>query len=260
MNTQEIARRVLAQRMQRYMDAGPSLAPAGTARFRMEPGRLRVAYASARPGEAAEVVRGVLRFAHQRQMQVHWSVVPERTGEEDLTPALLAANFESIESLLLMGHADLVRPDIPLNPRVTIRPIHTWYEMYEYESHSRQCFYGDEHPSDALISQRATERWREQEHNWCRYFRALLDGAPVGGCYVSLFEDIPTIMGVCTVPEARRQGVASALVAHAISSVITREHRLSCLFVEQGNPAEHLYRQLGFAPVLNTITYAWTPA
>jgi GNAT superfamily N-acetyltransferase len=257
-NTRDLAERVLAQRVNRFMDQGPPLAPYGTARFRVEGRRLRVGYASARPGAATPLVVRVLAFARERRMQqVQWTVVPDRAGEEDLCAELEAAGFEAFEHLKLMGHVGLIAA--ALNPRVQVRLIASWNEMWAYEQISRQCFYDDLHPSDALVSQRAGERWYEQQQGWCRYYQAFVADRLAGGCYVSLYEDVPTIMGVCTLSQERRQGVATALLAATVRSAVTPANELTCLFVERGNPAEDLYRELGFFPLLETHTYAWTP-
>lgn len=259
MNTKDLAERVLAQRVNRYMDAGPPLAPYGGARFRVEGGRLRVGYAEARPGpeQAEALVARVLRYARERRMQVQWTVVPERPGEEQLCAALEVAGFEAIEHLKLMGHSGPIIA--PLNPRVSVLPISAWREMWAYEQISRQCFYDDARPSDSLVTQRATERWHEQQHGWCRYFQAHVAGRLAGGCYVSVYEDVPTIMGVCTLPQERRQGVATALLVATVRSALGLGNDLTCLFVERGNPAESLYRELGFFPLVETHTYAWNP-
>ncbi len=259
MNTKDLAERILAQRVNRYMDAGPPLAPYGTARFRVDGGRLRVGYAAARPGpgQAEALVARVLRHARDRHMQVQWTVVPERLGEEHLCSALELAGFEAIEHLKLMGHRGPIVA--PINPRVVVRPISTWSEMWAYEQISRQCFYDDERPSDALVTQRARERWHEQQQGWCRYFQAFVAGRLAGGCYVSVYEDVPTIMGVCTLPHERRQGVATALLVATVGSALTPYNDETCLFVERGNPAETLYRELGFFPLVETHTYAWNP-
>lgn len=255
MDTSEIVRRILIQRTERYTDPGPSLASAGTARFRIESSRLRVAYATAYPGQAGNLVKAVLRYVRPRRMQVHWSVVPSRSGEEELGPALLAARFERIENLLLMVHRGLISASP--NPHVQVAPITTWQAMWNYEYGSRRSFYDDPHPSDALVGQRAGDRWRERERGWCRYYAAYYDGMQVGGCYVSLWEDIPTLMGVYTLPEARQRGVATAMLARSVAESIRPEHNVICLYVEHGNPAERLYRALGFEPLLDTQTFAW---
>ncbi|HEV8194437.1 MAG TPA: GNAT family N-acetyltransferase, partial [Ktedonobacterales bacterium] len=90
-----------------------------------------------------------------------------------------------------------------------------------------------------------------------RYYQAQLHGKVVGGCYVSLFEDVPTLLGVYTLPEARRNGVATAMLTRAVEDSIRTGHQTCCLFVKHGNPAEHLYRQLGFVPLVDEQTYVW---
>lgn len=255
MDKSEIVRRILVQRTERYTDPGPPLAPAGSARFRMEASRLRVAYATSNPGCAADLVRAVLRYARPRRMQVHWSVIPSRPGEEELGPALLAARFEMIENLLLMVHRGPI--SATTNPRVQVVPITTWPAMWQYEHGSRQSFYDDPHPLDALVNQRAADRWREYERGWCRYYAAYYDGAQVGGCYVSVWEEIPTIMGVYTLPESRQRGVATAMLLRCIAESIRPDQDVVCLYVEHGNPAERLYRTLGFEPLIDTQTFAW---
>lgn len=258
MDTTEITRRILIQRTERYTDPGPPLAPAGTARFRIESSRLRVAHATAYPGQAGELVKAIVRYARPRGIQVHWTVVPARPGEEELGPALLAMRFEMIENLLLMAHQGAI--NAAPNPQVRVAPITTWQQMWSYEHGSRRSFYDDPRPSDALVSQRAGERWREQERGWCRYYAAYYDSTQVGGCYVSLWEEIPTLMGVYTLSEARRHGVATALLARSVDDSISPEQNVVCLYVEHGNPAERLYRDLGFVPLIETQTYAWSAA
>lgn len=257
MDIEDIKRRVLAQRMNRYPDAGPDLGGAGSARFRQETGRLRVAFAGIRPGCETGAIERVHRFARQRGIEVHWIVVPERSGEERLPDALGAAGFRLDENLLLMAHEGFV--SVPHNPFVTVSTIETERAMWHYEYGSRQAFFEEEFPAEAAVSQRARERWREHEHGWCRYYGAALQGRTVGGCYVSLFEEIPTILGVYTVESARRHGVATALLERSISDLAHNGRWTCCLFVKHGNPAERLYRQLGFMPLMDEQTWIWSP-
>jgi len=260
MDTQDVARRILRQRMSRFADSGPSLGALGTARYRVEERRLKVAYATIARGQASTAVAVVLRYARVHGMQVQWTVVPTRAGEEELPAALCAAGFAVIEDLLLMVHKGSVAAPPRPNLDVRVTRMGSWQAMWEYEYGSQQSFYSTPRPSDALVNQRATERWHEQERGWCRYYAALLGGRPVGGCYGSLYEDIPTLMGVYTLPTARRRGIAGMLVAHAINDLITAYNDLCCLFVERDNPAERLYRSLGFVPLLHSQTHALGPA
>lgn len=249
-------RRILYQRMQRYPDTGPDLGLTGTARFRAESGRLRVAFASLRPGTACEAADRVLRFARwQRLFEVQWVVVPQRPGEGELPSALRQTQFELNEDLLLMAHEGKVEAQV--NPAVTVAPITTFEAMWHYEHGSRQSFFDEPEPIDVLVEHRARERWREQEHGWSRYYQARLNGNIVGGCYISLFEDVPTLLGVYTLAEARQNGVATAMLVHTVEETIRPGHETCCLFVKHGNPAERLYRQLGFVPLVDEQTYVW---
>jgi GNAT superfamily N-acetyltransferase len=258
MDIHDITRRIVNQRIGRFPDMGPLLQPIGEARFRQEGSRVRVAFATIRPGLAGEAVARVLRYAHARGIGVQWVVLPSRREEAELPTALSAAGYRLAESLLLMAHQGMIRAT--LNPAIVVSPIVTWQAMLEYEHGSREAFFDDPLPSEMAVLQRARDRWREQEHGWCRYYVALIKGKIVGGCYISLFEEIPTIMGVFTVAAARRQGVATALLARAIGENIRPGHDVCCLFVRHGNPAEQLYRQLGFVGLIDEDTYVYEHA
>ena len=258
MDTLTLTRHILVQRMERYTDTGPSLDGAGRACFRKESNRLRVAYASAYPGYAREVVRSVLRYARPRGMAVQWSVVPELAGEAELGQALLMERFHQTEHLRLMAREGALDATPPGD--ISVHVIRARDDMRLYERGSRVCFYDDPNPADSLLEHRAADRWREHEQGWCRYFLARIGDTYAGGCYVSVWEQVPTIMGVYTMPNARRRGVATALLAHAIATTITQRKSAYCLYVEHGNPAETLYRRLGFMPLVNTDTYEWQPA
>lgn len=128
--------------------------------------------------------------------------------------------------------------------------------MRVYEYGSRAAFFEDPHPERATVERRAQERMREQQNGWCRYFATLLDGRLVGGCYYTRYEEVPTIMGVYTIPEAQRRGAASALLAHVIAELAASGYGACCLYVRHGNPAERLYERLGFACLLDEYTLA----
>jgi ribosomal protein S18 acetylase RimI-like enzyme len=255
MDTQEVARRVVRQRAGRFQDAGPALGRLGAARYRAEMGRLQVAYATLAPAAAPAAVDVIVRFARERRIQVQWTVVPTRSGEDELPAALRAAGFVVVEDLLLMARQGSTPAPEPRNPTIVVSHITSWQMLWQYEYGSRQSFYQEPEPAEALVTQRATERWREQEQGWCRYYAATSQGNVVGGCYVSLHEDVPTLMGVYTLPAARRRGVAQTLLAHVLRELAMMRRDVCCLFVEHGNPAELLYRALDFAPLFDMQTY-----
>jgi GNAT superfamily N-acetyltransferase len=254
----EVTRRILRQRMERYQDGGPALGALGTARFRGEAGVLRVGFASIAPRRASDAVRVVTEFARRHRLQVQWLVVPQRAGEGELAAALGADGFTLTDDLQLMARRGPMRAPVEASAGVTVQHIGTWEAMWRYEYGSRQSFYDEAQPSEAAVTQRATERWREQERGWCRYFAAFAGGHYAGGCYISLYEDIPTVMGVYTLQQARRRGVARTLLMRVIDEIAASRDGLCCLLVERGNPAELLYRDLGFVALVDLQTFAWS--
>jgi GNAT superfamily N-acetyltransferase len=257
LSDEDITQRILRQRMGRFDDTGPDLWPAGAARFRFDDGRVRIAYADVTPGGAQLAVDLAQRYARARHLSIHWIVVPQRPGEGELPVALQGARFRLNEHLLLMARRHRALPSA--QPDVTIEPITTWQAMCEYEYGSRQAFQEDPAPTHSAVTQRARERWRDQEYGWCAYYAARQNGQQVGGLYVTRYEEVPTIMGVYTVAAARGRGVATALLAHVMTDLARNGSPDCCLFVRYGNPAERVYRRLGFVPLVDEDTYIWEP-
>jgi GNAT superfamily N-acetyltransferase len=252
MDTRHVTRRILEQRRQRFPNTVPSLGVRGEAPYRLDGLQMRVAFARAGEGAAERLVAGVIRYCAARGFGVQWTVMPSRPGEAELLPALLAHGFLEEERQRLMAHQGPLA--VPANPRMAIHPIISWQDMVVYESGSRAAFFDDPYPVSVLVERRARERLQDQEQGWCRYIAGYLDGQPVGGCYYTRHEDVPTIMGVYTIPSAQRQGAATALLARAVGDLLAAGSATCCLYVRHGNPAERLYRRLGFEPLLDEYT------
>jgi GNAT superfamily N-acetyltransferase len=257
MSGQDIAQHILQQRMARYDDRGPDLRPAGVARFRFDDGRMRIAFAQVARGQARLAVDLAQHYARTHALYTQWVVTPQRVGEQELPAALTAARFQLSEHLLLMAHRG--EAPAPEQSVAAIEPISTWQAMWAYEYGSRQAFQDDPAPTHSAVTQRARERWRDQEYGWCDYYAATMSGVPVAGLYVTRYEEIPTIMGVYTTMTARGQGVATALLSHVVTELARDGRPVCCLFVRHGNPAERVYRRMGFFPLADEDTYTWAP-
>lgn len=78
------------------------------------------------------------------------------------------------------------------------------------------------------------------------YYLGWLDGAPVVMATLLLAAGVAGIYGVATLPAARRQGIGTAMVLHAIQEARRAGYRVGVL-----SPTEMsigVYRQLGFSP------------
>lgn len=252
-SARDVTLRVLAQRVSRYSDSGPDLAPIGSARYRHDGRRLLVGYATTHPGMARTVVQRVSAYARGLDLTVHWLVTPETPGEEELPAALRAAGFQLDERLILMARRGAIATRT--NSAARIEPIASYEAMCAYEHGSRRSFYDEDQPNERMVASRAADRWRQQTQGWYRYYLTLLDGQVVGGCYVTQWEQIPTLMGVYTIAEARGRGAATTLLHHVTSELARTGRDPYCLYVKDDNPAQALYAQLGFKRLTTDETY-----
>ena len=101
------------------------------------------------------------------------------------------------------------------------------------------------YPDEALW--RLVARY-EAMYTKCRLYLARVEGVPAGTCDLFEANGWSRIDSVVTRKEYRRLGVASALIARAVSDSVTHGNSETYLFTEHGGIAERLYRRLGFAP------------
>jgi hypothetical protein len=242
--TDELVQRIAAQRAQRYQDTGPDLAPLGEARFSHERNRLLVAYACFRPATTDEAIERIVTYGRRAGSGITWNITDADSNGRGLSQALRTHGFACEERLHLMARKGELQTRH--NPTIAVRPISSWTEMWAYEQGNRLSFYNDSEPDPAIVTARASERWRQQQIGWYRHYITTLYGQFVGGLYISLWEDIPTIMGVYTLVRARGQGAATVGLARAIHDVVAEGKGTYCLYVKEGNPARRLYEELGF--------------
>jgi GNAT superfamily N-acetyltransferase len=255
-NLTALAEAVLVQRRERMNDAGPSLRGAGTAFFQVSGGTLLVGAAQPRPGKAEELIDRVNRFARERWLAVQWTITHGR-DDPQLHAALLERQYTLRETLRLMGCIGELIPAERPAPDVTVASVATLQEMQTYERISSWSFNHQQHPTLDHVLARGRERWDEQNARWYQYYLGRLRGEPVSGAYVSLWERVPTIYGVATTPPARRHGVAGHVLRLLVRDTLAMGFAWTCLYVAVGNPAELLYKSLGFTPLLEQSTYQW---
>jgi GNAT superfamily N-acetyltransferase len=254
MDTADLIARITRQRLQRFFETVPGVESLGHVPCRPDGPRLHIAFASPAHGAGAALVDAVLAYCRQQGLTVDWTVIPSRAGETELEAPLRAHGLRVEEHQRLMVREGPIA--VTPHPRVTIVPIDTLDAMIVYEAGSRASFFHDQTPLREAVERRARQRFDEQARGWCRYLAVYLDNRPVGGCYYTRWEDIPTIIGVYTVPQARRQGAASALVSHVVRVLWNDGQPACCLFVHDGNLAERIYRAIGFVPMVDEYTYS----
>ena len=78
------------------------------------------------------------------------------------------------------------------------------------------------------------------------FYVGFLAGQPVGSTLLVEKDGTAGIYAVATLPESRKQGVGSTLMAEAIKDANLRNCKVITLQVAQGSYAESLYINLGF--------------
>ncbi|MDX1665458.1 MAG: GNAT family N-acetyltransferase, partial [Candidatus Promineifilaceae bacterium] len=95
----------------------------------------------------------------------------------------------------------------------------------------------------------------DSESDWQHYL-ALLNGEPVSWASVFYATGVAGIYAVGTVPQARRQGIGSAITIRALLDARERGYRIGVL--QSSQMGYNVYRQLGFETCFKIRTY--TPA
>jgi ribosomal protein S18 acetylase RimI-like enzyme len=89
----------------------------------------------------------------------------------------------------------------------------------------------------------------------------VVDGADAGRLYVHRAEDELHVVDVALLPEFRGRGIGTALLRELMDEAGAAGKRVS-IYVEETNPAQSLYRRLGFEPVAEQGVYLlmeWRP-
>lgn len=107
---------------------------------------------------------------------------------------------------------------------------------------------------DQIVVQRRLRRYRREHADWnYRFVVAYLNGEPVGTARLT-DEELPVVVGVATLPAARRRGVATAITT-ALAAKAVSERGACALYVERGSEAQSIYRKIGFEPLYRSRTW-----
>jgi GNAT superfamily N-acetyltransferase len=90
------------------------------------------------------------------------------------------------------------------------------------------------------------------------HYLGRLDGVPVATCSVLLAAGIAGINAVTTLPQARRQGIGSAMVLAALRDARDAGYRFGALGASR--MGQGVYHKIGFREVCRMGSYEWHPA
>jgi GNAT superfamily N-acetyltransferase len=91
---------------------------------------------------------------------------------------------------------------------------------------------------------------------WARFF-GTLNGGPVSSSGLIVAAGVACVIGVATIPEARRRGIGEAMTRAALGEARRRGHRLAILGATE--MSRGIYERMGFRFVCDTFGYAPEP-
>ncbi len=139
---------------------------------------------------------------------------------------------------------------IKTNPAVTLEDART---ITDFETVARIAEQA-EHPEGVIegndVERRMERYWREHRDWNSQFVIAYLDGRAVGTARLT-DEEVPVLVGVATVREARGYGVATK-VTDVLTANALNARGVCALYVDRGSQAERIYRRAGYQPLFRT--------
>jgi ribosomal protein S18 acetylase RimI-like enzyme len=163
------------------------------------------------------------------------------------------ANIKLAVPTVLAAQGFALRPeaetDIPFLRRLYVST--RWHELAPVADWS------DTQKSAFLESQFALQRHHYRTHFRTAEFSILeQDGVPAGRLYIHRQADAVHVVDISLLPEWRGHGAGTALM-RAVCAEAHAAGKKASIAVEKFNPAQRLYRRLGFREVADIGAY-WT--
>ncbi|WP_225446335.1 GNAT family N-acetyltransferase [Paenibacillus rhizovicinus] len=109
-----------------------------------------------------------------------------------------------------------------------------------------------------------TKQFAQESNENLRIASSLIydntSGQLVGACLVSLQDGMPALFNIAVVPSHRGKGIATKMIQRALSVLREQDYPILRLYVMQGNDAEAVYYNLGFAAGPLEVQHCYIPA
>lgn len=185
----------------------------------------------------------LLRFEFIEQYAPHFGAALAAAGlvEEGRNP-LMVCTPETFHPAPLVPSLE-IRPLAPASPSA---------DLAAFISVQGRSF-GEEDRVEATDAQ--VEDLRRRSGQGSSYFLGLLDGEPVvAGAYTAPLDGFTELVGIATLAEYRRRGIASALTAAMIRTAFRAGVRIAFLGAADER-AGRVYERVGFRPYATALAY-----
>ncbi|MGQ9554309.1 MAG: GNAT family N-acetyltransferase [Anaerolineae bacterium] len=204
--------------------------------------------------EADTRIEEVLYQFSSRSAEANWFVGPS-SRPMDLGPRLLQRG--------LLHRGDWTGMALALDEKIAIPPVLTGVEICAVNDEESLRLWAQTASQgfgmtagDACQFESAVVRLGLTSTPWRRYL-LLRQGQPLATSSLFLKSGIAGLYYVCTVPAARRQGLATAITIHALQEAQALGYNVAVL---QASPVgAALYPRLGFEPFCKIALYNFRP-
>lgn len=214
---------------------------------------LNVVFRTRLPTEGAgEIIDETLAYFRSRQVKRFSWWAETDTPRTDLDKLLTTRGLTFDEGGMGMA-ADLMTlpADLPRPVGLTIRPVEDKATLQQWVQVMRIGFGIPEHGARGLCDLFADlARARPLQS-----YLAVLNGEPVGTSQLFLSAGVAGIYQVTCLPEARQQGVGTAITLAALLEARRRGYRISIL--QASDQGYSVYRRLGFQACGRLNQYLW---
>ncbi|MBN1428577.1 MAG: GNAT family N-acetyltransferase [Anaerolineae bacterium] len=197
----------------------------------------------------------VANFKAQNKPMVWWtgpSTQPENLGTHLQACGLLHVDDSPGMAIVL---DDLKHKELPSNPSLTIKRVSSPDDMKQWGIPFGVSFDEPKKAVPLLCDSLSTFGFDEQEA--LHHYIGMLNGNVVGCSTVYLGAGVAGIYNVGTLPKARRQGIATALVFAALQMARDRGYQVGILHsTEMGHD---VYRRIGFRTLCTISHYLYMP-
>ncbi len=196
----------------------------------------------------------MLDFFSTRNLSTHWSVSPA-TRPVDLATHLQTRGFTQVGMDMNMAlDVQTVKLSIRSHPKLVIKEIVDLETLKIQRDISKIGFDSTEEGAQTYYESYVANGFGEGKP-WHHYI-ALLSNTPVGIASLLLHAGIAGIYGVATLPNARKQGVGTALTLHTMQEARNLGYHVAIL--SPSSIGLHMYRTIGFKEVGTTYHYLKT--
>jgi ribosomal protein S18 acetylase RimI-like enzyme len=202
-------------------------------------------------GNADTVIDETLEYFSARGVKPYWRVCPGDTPV-DLEQRLVYKGFSLAEEEPSMSiDLENLKQDIKTPDGLVIERITNAAAMQE--KHGWISTFGEGRNLGTLLLDLFSAYGFDPDSDWQHYL-GVLDGKPVSWASVFYATGVAGIYALGTQPEARRQGIGSAVTSRALLEARKRGYRVGVL--QSSKMGYNVYRNLGFETCFTIKTYA----